>query len=119
MGLFSLTVNQNGKENKEGRNRRQIWYPLWCLTEKTDQEDGSYSARQIHMQLLWQGEHEEASSWHLALQILQESYCWRSLRIQHNSRSHSQKCSTPSERNERNIGHLYMYKANKLGLMTK
>merc|ERR1711976_912092 len=111
MGLFGTWAGNSGdgQAHQEGWNSWEIWHPLWCFPQKDHQENGGVPAWQIHMQLLWQGCHEEESRWSVELQKVWQDCRWRSLCVQHNRSSHSQVSSQKIKRNQGTINSLLSF----------
>merc|ERR1712137_729347 len=78
-------------------------------------KNGNHPARQVYMQLLWQGLNEADVCWYLELQAMWKDCCWRCLSVLYNSCSHCPLCGTSFEGNERAVKCLY----NTLAMVSK
>jgi hypothetical protein len=54
-----------GKANEKGGSDGKVWDTIWCLTAKDGQKDGSDTAFEVHMHLLWQDIDEKELCGHL------------------------------------------------------
>merc|ERR1712168_1638135 len=91
-------------------NHRQIWYQVWCLFEKDCQEDGNFSAQQVHLHLLWQGLYEASLCRHLAVQgqELQNEGRRRRLELFHHRWCICQICCQEVEGDQREVNWTYI-----------
>ena len=85
-----LPFISHGQAHQEGRHHRQVRHTLWCLAPKDREALRDPAARQVHVHLLWQGEREARSRWHLEVQVqdLSEDHCWRLLDADHRACRH-------------------------------
>merc|ERR1712243_86178 len=113
--LLQFSDYRNGQAHQEGRHYGQIWYPIRCFAPQNGQENGNHPARQVYMQLLWQGLNEADVCWYLELQAMWKDCCWRCLGVLYNSCSHCPLCGTSFEGNERAVKCLY----NTLAMVSK
>lgn len=48
-----------GEEDEEGGGSGEVWDQIRCISAEDGEEDGSDSAREVHMHVLWEGFYEE------------------------------------------------------------